>query len=61
MEKFKVKNENGIFTGNKLYNVMVESKSEFSKSYTIYINENNKWILFDKVNRDINRHGEIIR
>ena len=57
MEKFKVKNENGIFTGNKLYNVMVESKSEFSKSYTIYINENNKWILFDKVNRDINRHG----
>ena len=60
-KRYKVKNENGTFTGNELYNVMEASKCEFSKSYTIYVNENDEWILFDKVNRDINRHGKIIR
>jgi len=56
-KKFKVTNENGVFEGTRLLDVILESKCEFSKEYKIF--ENN--VLVERVKRDLDKNGNIIR
>ncbi len=44
---YKIINKNGVFKGNNLHKVLLDSKSEFCKRYMIY--KNNK--LFDIVKK----------
>jgi len=59
--KFKVISERGEFTGSNLYKLLQDSKIEFSKSYMIFKNDNNEWVLFDKVTRELDNKGQIKR
>jgi tRNA A22 N-methylase len=54
---WKIKNENGTFEGDDLYEVLKKSNSENSIKYTIY--ENGRF--FDVVVRQTDSQGKIIR
>jgi hypothetical protein len=57
IKKFKVVNENGVFEGTRLLDIILKSNSEFSKEYEIF--ENN--VLVERVKRDLDKNGNIIR
>lgn len=57
IKKLKVVNENGVFEGTRLLDIILKSNSEFSKEYEIF--ENN--VLVERVKRDLDKNGNIIR